>query len=108
MHIQPGHGLHRSQHDGQLQLCVPLVNHEGERYRVEGFNLMEPSPQRTPVLAQAGGSPPGLAFATSHAELMFLSAMSLEAIAQQVATVRGMARERGRRDEDILFLLGAM
>ena len=84
------------------------INHEGERYRVEGFNLLEPSPQRTPVLAQAGGSPPGLAFASSHAELMFLSAMSLEAIAQQVATVRGMARERGRRDEDILFLLGAM
>lgn len=84
------------------------INHVGERYRVEGFNLMEPSPQRTPVLAQAGGSPPGLAFASSHAELMFLSAMSLEAIAQQVTTVRRMARERGRRDEDILFLLGAM
>ena len=84
------------------------INHEGERYRVEGFNLMEPSPQRTPVLAQAGGSPPGLAFASRHAELMFLSAMSFEAIAQQVAAVRGMARERGRRDEDILFLLGAM
>jgi long-chain alkane monooxygenase len=84
------------------------INHEGERYRVEGFNLMEPSPQRTPVLAQAGGSPAGLDFASRHAELMFLSAMSLDAIAKQIATVRGMARERGRRDEDILFLLGAM
>src|SRR5271166_635542 len=84
------------------------IHHEGERYCVEGFNLMEPSPQRTPVLAQAGGSPAGLDFASRHAELMFLSAMSLDAIAKQVATVRGMARERGRRDEDILFLLGAM
>src|ERR1700756_5616526 len=26
MHIQPGDGLRRSQHDGQLQLCVPLVS----------------------------------------------------------------------------------
>lgn len=84
------------------------IHHEGKRYRVEGFNLMEPSPQRTPVLAQAGGSPAGLEFAASHAELMFLSAMSLETISQQVGTVRRLARERGRRDGDILFLQGMM
>lgn len=34
------------------------INHSGERYQVEGFNLMEPSAQRTPVLAQAGGHRP--------------------------------------------------
>lgn len=84
------------------------INHEGKRYSVEGFNLMEPSPQRTPVLAQAGGSPAGLDFASSHAELMFLSAMTLETIALQVDTVRRLARERGRRDGDILFLQGMM
>ncbi|GAA2809150.1 LLM class flavin-dependent oxidoreductase [Mycolicibacterium pallens] len=84
------------------------INHQGKRYSVEGFNLMEPSPQRTPVLAQAGGSPAGLEFASSHAELMFLSAMSLETIAQQIDTVRGLARERGRRDGDIKFLQGMM
>lgn len=84
------------------------INHRGKRYRVEGFNLMEPSPQRTPVLAQAGGSPAGLDFASRHAELMFLSAMSLETIAQQIDTVRGLAREHGRRDGDILFLQGMM
>jgi long-chain alkane monooxygenase len=84
------------------------INHVGNRYSVEGFNLMEPSPQRTPVLAQAGGSPAGLEFASSHAELMFLSAMTLETIAQQIDTVRGLARERGRRDGDILFLQGMM
>jgi long-chain alkane monooxygenase len=87
---------------------VHNIHHEGKRYTVEGFNLMEPSPQRTPVLAQAGGSPAGLEFASSHAEIMFLSAMSLETIAQQIDTVRGLARERGRRDGDILFLQGMM
>ena len=60
------------------------INHIGKRYDVEGFNLMEPSPQRTPVLAQAGGSPAGLDFASRHAELMFLSAATPEAIAVQV------------------------
>lgn len=84
------------------------IRHAGERYNIEGFNLMEPSPQRTPVLAQAGGSPAGLEFASSHAELMFLSAISLETIAQQIDTVRTLARRRGRRDGDILFLQGMM
>lgn len=87
---------------------VHNINHVGKRYSVEGFNLMEPSPQRTPVLAQAGGSPAGLDFASSHAELMFLSAMTLETITQQIDTVRGLARERGRRDGDIKFLQGMM
>jgi hypothetical protein len=34
MHIQPGDGLRRGQHDRQLQLCVPLVNLDGESYRL--------------------------------------------------------------------------
>lgn len=84
------------------------INHKGDRYSVEGFNLMEPSPQRTPVLAQAGGSPAGLDFAAAHAELMFLSAYSPETIAQQVGSVRELARAKGRRDGDILFLQGLM
>jgi long-chain alkane monooxygenase len=84
------------------------INHCGVRYNVEGFNLMEPSPQRTPVLAQAGGSPAGLDFAASNAELMFLSAMTLENITEQISAVRALARERGRRDGDILFLQGMM
>ena len=84
------------------------IHHRGEHYRIEGFNLMEPSPQRTPVLAQAGGSPAGLDFASRHAELMFLSAYTLETINQQINAVRAKARSHGRRDGDILFLQGLM
>lgn len=84
------------------------IHHKGEHYSIEGFNLMEPSPQRTPVLAQAGGSPAGLDFASNHAELMFVSAFTPETIAQQIDAVRAKAREHGRRDGDILFLQGLM
>lgn len=84
------------------------INHQGERYSVEGFNLMQPSSQRVPVLAQAGGSPAGLDFASKHAELMFLSAYTPETIAAQISTVREKAREHGRRDGDILFLQGLL
>ncbi|KUI00232.1 monooxygenase [Mycolicibacterium acapulense] len=87
---------------------VHEINHVGQRYRVRGYNLMEPSPQRVPLLAQAGGSPAGLDFAASHAELIFLSAFTPETIAQQVATVRSLARKRGRSADDILFLQGLM
>lgn len=41
---------------------VRKVQHQGEFYKVEGYHLCEPSPQRTPVLFQAGSSPRGLAF----------------------------------------------
>ena len=33
---------------------VHKINHVGERYKVEGPHLVSPSPQRTPVLFQAG------------------------------------------------------
>ncbi len=69
------------------------INHQGQRGTASrGFNLMEPPHKRTPLLAQAGGSPAGLDFASRHAELMFLSAFSLETIAAQVGTVRELAR----------------
>ncbi len=38
---------------------VHKINHVGDRYRVEGPHLVAPSPQRTPVLFQAGSSPDG-------------------------------------------------
>ena len=39
MHIQPGDALRRSQHDGQLQLCVPLVRLKGDSYRIKDRDL---------------------------------------------------------------------
>jgi hypothetical protein len=39
MHIQPGYGLRRSQHDGQLQLCVPLMALKGDSYRLKDRDL---------------------------------------------------------------------
>ena len=42
---------------------VHRVLHEGNNYRVDAIHLSEPSPQRTPVLYQAGTSPRGRQFA---------------------------------------------
>ena len=55
---------------------VHPILHEGRYYKVPGIHLCEPSPQRTPVLYQAGASNSGRAFAASNAECVFVSATS--------------------------------
>ena len=47
---------------------VHKIHHHGENYRVDAIHLCEPSPQRTPLLYQAGASNRGCEFAARHAE----------------------------------------
>ena len=75
---------------------VHKVEHRGEFYQVEGYHLCEPSPQRTPVLFQAGSSPRGLQFAGQHAECVFISGQDKASTKAQVDKVRASARAAGR------------
>ena len=52
---------------------VHAIGHEVAYFSVPGAHLVEPSPQRTPVLFQAGTSPAGREFAARNAELVFAS-----------------------------------
>ncbi|MBY7144341.1 LLM class flavin-dependent oxidoreductase [Virgibacillus sp. NKC19-3] len=81
---------------------VQLIDHEGEFFNVPGPHLVEPSPQRTPVLFQAGASPKGRDFAAKHAEAVFTKNHSLEALKAYVADIRKRTVEQGRRHEDVL------
>lgn len=47
MHIQPRDGLRRSQNNRQLQLCVPLVNLDGESYRLRDHHAAAETLRRT-------------------------------------------------------------
>jgi FMN-dependent oxidoreductase (nitrilotriacetate monooxygenase family) len=85
---------------------VHKVEHKGEFYQVEGYHLCEPSPQRTPVLFQAGSSERGLQFAGRHAECVFISGQSKPSTKVQVDNVRASAVEAGRNPEDIKVLMG--
>jgi FMN-dependent oxidoreductase (nitrilotriacetate monooxygenase family) len=85
---------------------VHKVRHEGEFYRVEGYHLCEPSPQRTPVLFQAGSSDRGLQFAGRHAECVFISGQNKTATREQVDKVRASAKAAGRKPEDIKIFMG--
>ncbi|MCU1552384.1 MAG: dmoA 2 [Glaciihabitans sp.] len=75
---------------------VHRIDHVGEYFRVAGPHLSEPSPQRTPVLFQAGSSPTGRAFAAKHAEAVFVGGASLEDFAASIADIRTLAEQNGR------------
>ncbi|KAF0862293.1 LLM class flavin-dependent oxidoreductase [Pseudomonas sp. LD120] len=85
---------------------VHKVEHQGEFYQVSGYHLCEPSPQRTPVLFQAGSSERGLLFAGRHAECVFISGQNKAATKAQVDKVRASAVAAGRNPADIKVFMG--
>ena len=78
------------------------VSHDGRYYQMHGCHLSEPSPQRTPVLFQAGASPRGREFAARHAECVFVLGSKPEVDGQYIRDIRRIARQQGRNPEDIL------
>lgn len=83
---------------------VHRINHQSANYRVNNtIHLSEPSPQRTPVLYQAGTSPRGRQFAAKHAECVFMSGPSAKIIAPRVSAIRQEAAAFGRNPAEILM-----
>ncbi|MDM0056652.1 LLM class flavin-dependent oxidoreductase [Variovorax fucosicus] len=86
---------------------VHKVQHEGRYYKVDGYHLSEPSPQRTPVLFQAGSSGRGQRFAGRHAECVFISPPNKEAARKSVQSLREQLVQAGRRPDDVKVFVGA-
>lgn len=94
--------LHDREHDAFADPeKVHKINHEGRFFNVPGPHLVEPSPQRTPVIFQAGASPRGRDFAARHAEAVFTKNHSLEALASYTEDLRERVVAQGRNAEDI-------
>jgi long-chain alkane monooxygenase len=81
---------------------VHAINHVGRRHRVNAIHLSEPSPQRTPVLFQAGVSGRGRSFAAKHAECIFLATSTKDNVRALVKDIRAQAMKNGRKPEDIV------
>lgn len=79
------------------------IHHQGRYYTVHGCHLSEPSPQRTPVLYQAGSSPRGQEFAARHAECVFIAAPNPDVARTYIEVTRHKAARHGRNPDDILF-----
>jgi len=88
---------------------VHRVQHDGPYYQLDAIHLCEPSPQRTPVIFQAGASPRGQAFAGRHAECVFIGAPTPAAARSMVTKLRTAAAGAGRCGEDLkIFALLAV
>lgn len=83
---------------------VRAIDHHGEFFNVPGMHLSEPSPQRTPVIYQAGASSRGISFAAKHAEGVFVAAPSKVVLTQQVAGMREALSAVGRDPHAVRIL----
>ncbi|WP_237214531.1 LLM class flavin-dependent oxidoreductase [Falsiroseomonas oryziterrae] len=73
---------------------VRRISHQGRQFRIEAPHLCEPSPQRTPVLYQAGASDRGRRFAATHAECVFVNGTKPEVVRAIVDDIRARAAPR--------------
>jgi FMN-dependent oxidoreductase (nitrilotriacetate monooxygenase family) len=82
---------------------IHRILHEGPHFRVDAIHLCEPSPQRTPVLFQAGASNKGRDFAARHAECVFINGPSKKVVGNIVTDLRHRAAAAGRDPSDLII-----
>lgn len=82
---------------------VHEIHHAGKYFSVEGPHLCEPSPQRTPVIYQAGTSERGRTFAAKHAECVFLGGPTPASVRKHIQDIRNRAAQYGRHPDQIKF-----
>lgn len=85
---------------------VHAINHKGKYFDVAGPHMCEPSPQRTPLLLQAGQSSRGIAFGARHGEALFVTYPTIEAARVRVGRIRNAIRDEGRDPDHVKLLAG--
>ncbi|XWW93076.1 hypothetical protein V2A60_001004 [Cordyceps javanica] len=80
---------------------IRTINHKGKYFELNTRHIVDPSPQRTPFLFQAGTSSAGSAFAATHAEAVFVSSHSPQVLRPKVDNIRKQAAELGRDPRSI-------
>ena len=73
---------------------VRAVHHHGKQFHIDAVPLWEPSPQRTPVLYQAGASDRGRVFAAEHAECVFVNGSTRANVRRIMTDLRARAAPR--------------
>ncbi|KAH3675493.1 hypothetical protein WICMUC_002684 [Wickerhamomyces mucosus] len=86
---------------------VREINHVGKYFNVPGPHISEPSPQRFPLVIQAGTSTKGKIFAAKNAELIFVDGRTPEILKQDISDIRNLAIKYGRDPQSIKFVASA-
>lgn len=85
---------------------ISEVVFKGQYHKFTAIAAVEPSPQRVPVLFQAGGSDRGRRFAATHAEGIYVNGTRPELVAANVAKTRAVIAEAGRDPRSVKFFAG--
>ena len=85
---------------------IHKINHVGPHFSVEGPHFVTPSPQRVPLLFQAGASPVGQRFSARNAEGVFISSPDPESARGLIDETRELAAGYGRDPYDVKFFQG--
>lgn len=78
---------------------VHHIGHRGTHFAVPGIHLSEPSPQRTPLVFQAGASSRGIRFAAQNAEAIFIASPTNAVARASVDAIRSALADAGRSPE---------
>ncbi|KAG7113371.1 Dimethyl-sulfide monooxygenase like protein [Verticillium longisporum] len=82
---------------------IRTIHHHGKFFNLDTRHIVDPSPQRTPFLFQAGTSSAGSNFAASHAEGIFVSSHSPALLKPKVQEIRRQAASLGRDPQSVKF-----
>ncbi len=85
---------------------IHRIEFEGKFHRLSATQQTHPSPQRVPVLFQAGSSKAGIALAGAHAEGLYCGSINPSYVAKYVKNIRESAKESGRDPVDIKAFAG--
>jgi FMN-dependent oxidoreductase (nitrilotriacetate monooxygenase family) len=85
---------------------VKEIDFEGEFFKSKGRFFVAPSPQRRPVLWQAGSSPQGRDFASKHAESVFGVFPTPKSMRAYADDIRSHASDHGRDPESVKLIYG--
>jgi alkanesulfonate monooxygenase SsuD/methylene tetrahydromethanopterin reductase-like flavin-dependent oxidoreductase (luciferase family) len=85
---------------------VHPILHDGPYFTSHGYFNSEPSPQRTPVLVQAGASATGRAFAAANAEVVFVQGKDAAMLRSQIDDLKSRATTSGRGEDAIKAISG--
>ncbi|KDN60826.1 putative HK97 family phage prohead protease [Colletotrichum sublineola] len=82
---------------------IRTIHHHGKFFDLDTRHIVDPSPQRTPFLFQAGTSAAGSEFAATHAEGIFVSSHSPQLLKPKIKQIREKAAALGRDPQSLKF-----
>ncbi|RDW80983.1 hypothetical protein BP5796_05681 [Coleophoma crateriformis] len=80
---------------------IKKIEFDGKLHKLSAAHQTHPSPQRVPVMFQAGSSKAGIAFAGAHAEGVFCGSLIPSHTAKYVKEIRTTAKESGRDPKSV-------